>query len=110
MVSNILSVFNPPPSRDLTQEETKDCLPCQLMSSAFALGFGSYLLSGRAFRYNEKDKAKGITLEEFNRYNPAWWRNSLRTFGGGLVLLGLVRGTEGWLWNTDKYTGEGKSR
>ncbi|SCU93652.1 LAMI_0E15126g1_1 [Lachancea mirantina] len=102
MVSNILSVFNPAPSRDLDESETRDCVPCQVMSTLFSLGFGSYLVSGKPFEYCEKDQKKGISLREFNRLNPQWWRITLRSAGGILLLFGLFRGTEGWLWNRGK--------
>lgn len=102
MSSNIISLFNPPPERDLPLEETQDCIPCQVMSTVVALGFGSYLLSGKAFEYSMNDKKKGISFEEFQRRNPKWWRYSLKSLGGSLVVLGLVRGSEGWLWNPEK--------
>ncbi|ODQ77573.1 hypothetical protein BABINDRAFT_9919 [Babjeviella inositovora NRRL Y-12698] len=50
MSSNILSVFNPPPSRDLTPEESKDCLPCQILGGCGALIGGTYLATGLVFR------------------------------------------------------------
>ncbi|AET39671.1 Dmo2p Ecym_4648 [Eremothecium cymbalariae DBVPG len=102
MSSNIFAVFNPPPTRNLEDDESKDCLPCQIMSTVFSVGFGSYLLSGKAFEYSMKDKMKGITVEEFNRMNPKWWRVSVKNLGGAFIILGLVRGTEGWLWTTKK--------
>lgn len=102
MSSNILSVFNPSKQRDLSKEETMDCVPCQIMSSMFALGFGSYLASGKPFEYSEKEKARGVSLAEFERRNPMWWRGAMRGLGGSLVILGFIRGTEGWLWNKGK--------
>ncbi|AMD21246.1 HEL034Wp [Eremothecium sinecaudum] len=100
--SNILSIINPPPPRDISNEEAGDCLPCQVMSTAFSLGFGAYLLSGRAFEYNAKDRAKGISPETFAKQNPKWWQYSVKGIGGSLIMLGLIRGTEGWLWNKSK--------
>lgn len=102
MQSNILSVFNPPPQRELSSEETKDCIPCQVMSTMFSLGFGTYLLSGKPFEYSEKEKKRGITAEKFQQMSPKWWRTSLRTMGGSLIIFGLIRGSEGWLWNKKK--------
>lgn len=102
VMSNILSVFNPPPSRELDEEETRDCVPCQVMSTVFGIGFGSYLVSGRAFKYSEAEKKKGISLEEFNKRNPMWWRRSLKGLGSIFIIMGLARGTEGWLWNKEK--------
>ncbi|SCU92615.1 LANO_0E01530g1_1 [Lachancea nothofagi CBS 11611] len=99
MSSNILSVFNPPPTRELSEEETQDCVPCQVMSTVFSLGFGSYLASGKPFEYSEKERTKGISVEKFQKLNPKWWRTSLRGMGGLLVVFGIVRGTEKWLWN-----------
>lgn len=102
MSSNILSVFNPPPERNLSKEETMDCVPCQVMSTMFALGFGGYLAVGQPFKYTDTERQKGITLEQFKKHNPKWWVNSARGFGGALMIFGLVRGTEGWLWNSNK--------
>ncbi|QLG73417.1 hypothetical protein HG535_0E05010 [Zygotorulaspora mrakii] len=102
MSSNILAVFNPPPQRTLNHEETMDCVPCQVMSTMFAVGFGGYLAAGQPFKFSERERLKGLTLEEFQKRNPKWWVNGLRGFGGALVIFGLVRGTEGWLWNPRK--------
>lgn len=102
MSSNILDIFNPPPRRDLTDKETGDCLPCQVMSTVFSLGYGIYLLSGKATEHTDEKKLKGITIEQFEKQNPKWWRASLKTVGIGLIVLGLFRGTDGFLWNTDK--------
>ncbi|CEP62568.1 Dmo2p LALA0_S05e08526g [Lachancea lanzarotensis] len=101
MASNILSVFNPPPQRELTDEETKDCIPCQIMSTMFSLGFGGYLALGKPFEYSDKEKKRGISLEKFQELNPRWWRASLRGLGGALMVFGVVRGTEKWLWNSN---------
>lgn len=101
-MSNILNLFNPPPSRELTEEETRDCVPCQILSTIFGVGFGGYLASGYAFKYTEAEKKKGISLEQFNKVNPLWWKNSMRGLGSVLVIMGLVRGAEGWLWNKEK--------
>ncbi|CCD22356.1 Dmo2p NDAI_0A01980 [Naumovozyma dairenensis CBS 421] len=101
-MSNILSVFNPPAERNFNEEENLDCLPCQVMNSFLAIGFGTYLASGRAITYSDKDKKKGVTLKEFERRNPLWWRNSIRSIGGGLLVYGVIRGSEGWIWNKDK--------
>ncbi|CCH61775.1 hypothetical protein TBLA_0F02340 [Henningerozyma blattae CBS 6284] len=101
-MSNILNVFNPPPERDLEKTATMDCVPCQIMATMFSIGFGSYLASGRATKYGKKEQAKGVTLQEFEKRNPKWWRSSLRGFGAGLIMFGLIRGSEGWLWNPRK--------
>ncbi|KAG0676632.1 hypothetical protein C6P41_000360 [Kluyveromyces marxianus] len=102
MSSNITSLFNPPPQRELSENETKDCVPCQIMATLFSLGFGGYLASGKPFQYSEVEKKKGVTMEEFIKRNPKWWISSARAFGGALIAFGFVRGTEGWLWNKDK--------
>ncbi|AQZ12091.1 YDL157C [Zygosaccharomyces parabailii] len=101
-MSNIVDVFNPPPQRDLSEEETRDCLPCQVMSSLFTLGFGGYLAAGQPFKYTEKERKRGITVAEFEKRNPLWWRAGLRGFGSALVLFGFIRATEGWVWNKNK--------
>lgn len=102
MSSNIANLFNPPPERDLSVEETEDCLPCQVMATAFSIGFGSYLASGKPFQYGEIEKRKGITVEEFAKLNPKWWVNTIKSFGTVLIVFGIYRGTEGWLWNQQK--------
>lgn len=102
MSSNIKDLFNPPPQRELSEEETRDCVPCQIMASTFALGFGGYLASGKPLQYGDAEKKKGVTIEEFGRLNPRWWVTTVRSFGAGLVLFGIYRGTEGWLWNKTK--------
>ncbi|CAH01791.1 hypothetical protein KDRO_C02750 [Kluyveromyces lactis] len=102
MSSNITSLFNPPAQRDLTDEETRDCIPCQIMATAFSLGFGGYLASGKPFQYGEAEKKKGVTVEQFAKLNPKWWVSSARLFGGALIAFGIYRGTEGWLWNKEK--------
>ncbi|CCE63767.1 hypothetical protein TPHA_0F02860 [Tetrapisispora phaffii CBS 4417] len=102
MSSNILAVFNPPPARDMDKSEYQDCLPCQIMSSFFAIGFGSYLASGKPFKYGEKERKAGMSLADFDKRNPKWWRGTMRGLGGSLVVLGVIRGTEGWMWNKDK--------
>jgi hypothetical protein len=91
-MSNILKVFNPPESRDLTPEETRDCVPCQIMATVTALGAGYWFASGQVFRDDS------ITPQENLKRNPIWWRNSVRIFGVGLLCFGIVRGTEGWIW------------
>ncbi|CAI6414141.1 AEL_HP2_G0006070.mRNA.1.CDS.1 [Saccharomyces cerevisiae] len=101
-MSNILAVFNPPPQRELEKEETMDCIPCQVMSTMFSVGFGSYLASGKPFKYGKKEAKRGISLTEFEKRNPQWWKVTLRSFGGLLIAFGFVRGTEGWLWHKNK--------
>lgn len=95
-MSNILSVFSPPPSRDLTGEETKDCLPCQVMATVSALGAGAWFASGKVFEDDLK-----LTKEESLKKNPIWWRNTIRSSGYLLIAFGIYRGTEGWLWNKE---------
>lgn len=91
-MSNIIKVFNPPESRDLSPEETEDCLPCQIMATFSALGAGAWFASGRVF-HNDT-----ITAEQNLKRNPIWWRTSIRTFGAVLILFGIYRGTEGVVW------------
>ena len=31
-----------------------------------------------------------------------WWRRSLKGLGSIFIIMGLARGTEGWLWNKEK--------
>ncbi|KAG7662681.1 uncharacterized protein J8A68_003811 [[Candida] subhashii] len=80
-MSNILSVFNPPPSRDLSSDEIgKKCIPCTAVQSIAALIGGFWFSSPNQF----KDKVTGkIDLKK----NPLWWQRSVR--GSGIVLFGL---------------------
>ncbi|EGW34284.1 uncharacterized protein SPAPADRAFT_59702 [Spathaspora passalidarum NRRL Y-27907] len=79
-MSNILSVFNPPPSRDLSDAELgKACLPCTAIQSFVAMAGGAYLNSPNQF----KDKAGKIDFVK----HPLWWQRSVR--GAGIVLFGF---------------------
>lgn len=93
-MSNIAKIFNPPESRDLSPEETADCLPCQIMATFSSLGAGYWFASGQVFRDDTISAAENL------RKNPMWWRNTIRTFGVGLLCFGVYRGTEGWVWGT----------
>lgn len=91
--SNILKIFNPSQNfennnnnKNVTDE---DCLGCNVFNSMFLLTGGSYLLSGYPVRKNVK-----WTLQEYNKIHPKWWRTSLRSVGGGVVLFGLYRSVE----------------
>lgn len=102
MPSNILSIFNPPETRDLSDQEVQDCLLCQIMSTTFSLGFGCYLISNMPFKYGDKERAQGISMKEFQIRNPKWWKYTLKGVGASLLILGIVRGTERWIWNRPK--------
>lgn len=86
-MSNILKVFNPPESRDLTEEELKDCLPCQMMASFTGLVGGAYLASGKVFQGEKPGD------------NPRWWKSTVRASGVFMILYGVYRGGQGWLWD-----------
>ncbi|ODV58419.1 Dmo2p ASCRUDRAFT_120849 [Ascoidea rubescens DSM 1968] len=86
-MSNILKIINPPESRDLTDEEVKDCVPCQIMASFTGILGGAYFASGRVF--------KGEKLNS----NPGWWKIFVRSFGAGMIGFGVYRGGQGWLWD-----------
>lgn len=78
-MSNILSVFNPPPSRDVPVTEV-NCLPCTAIQLAVAFGGGLYLNSNLPFSATKDGK---IDLKK----HPQWWQKSVR--GVGIVLVGL---------------------
>lgn len=86
IMSNIANVFNPPKS-----EEIEDCLACDVFNSFFLVGAGSYLISGKAIQKDNK-----ISLEEFHKKNPIWWRNSIKGFGAALIGYGAYRGYDTW--------------
>ncbi|KAI5948897.1 hypothetical protein KGF57_005090 [Candida theae] len=86
-MSNILSVFNPPPPRDIPEKEYKYCLPCTAIQSAVGIGLGSVLSSPNQF----KDSTTGkIDLVK----NPLWWQRSVRSAGVILLALGAYRAGE----------------
>lgn len=55
--SNILDVIHPQTPHDITGEEAKDCIPCQVMGSITALLAGGYFSSGYLFK-NDTDYKK----------------------------------------------------
>ncbi|ODV79942.1 uncharacterized protein CANTADRAFT_89545 [Suhomyces tanzawaensis NRRL Y-17324] len=87
-MSNILSVFNPPPARPLSDEEVgTGCFPCTAMQALTALAGGAYLASGYVFK--DLDTGK-IDLKK----NPMWWQRSVRGMGTVVVGFGVFRGAE----------------
>ncbi|KAH3684316.1 hypothetical protein WICPIJ_004696 [Wickerhamomyces pijperi] len=98
-MSNIVNIFNPKPSRDLTPEEYADCLPCQIMATFGCITAGSYFLTDRL--WNDPN----ISLKENLEKNPIWWRNSIKGLGVLLIGYGGYRGLEAsWGWNQDQKT------
>lgn len=89
--SNIIKIFTNEESRELISEESKDCLPCQIMASFAGVAAGVYFSSGYLFK-NDKDFAK----------NPQWWRSSIRVLGLGLIGFGIYRGGQGFLWDKNR--------
>lgn len=93
-MSNIANVFNP-------QQESKpveDCLSCDIFNSIFLLGAGGYLSSGKAIL-----KDKKVSVEEFNKKNPIWWKNSVRGFGVFLIGYGIYRSFDTYeSWKTSE--------
>ncbi|PVH16673.1 uncharacterized protein CXQ87_004969 [Candidozyma duobushaemuli] len=79
-MSNIINVFNPPPSRSLGDEE---CLGCTAVQSVVCLGGGGYFLSSLPF------KGKNGTVDL--RKHPIWFQRGVRGVGIGLVALGMYR-------------------
>lgn len=79
-MSNIANVFNPPPGRDLSDEE---CLGCTAVQLAVCLGGGSYFLSSMPF----KDKTGLVDL----RRHPVWFQRGIRATGIGLLALACYR-------------------
>lgn len=80
-MSNILSVFNPPPARDLPDV---DCLPCTAIQGAVSLFGGSFLVSGIPFRDSK------LNLIDIVKH-PLWWQRSVRGFGIGVIGFGVFR-------------------
>lgn len=87
-MSNILKVFNPPESIDLSDE--KPCIQCQVMATVAAVAAGTYMATGMVFN-GEKP---GV--------NSKNWKMFIRSSGIGLIGYGIYRGGEYWLWNVDK--------
>lgn len=89
-MSNILSVFNPPPARDIPDEP---CLPCTAIQSLMSFAGGLYLNLNSLF----KDLKGKINIHK----NPIWWQNSVKSLGILLIGLGAYRAGEAGLmvWN-----------
>ena len=81
-MSNILSVFNPPPSRDIPDEP---CLPCTAIQSLMSFAGGLYLNLNSLF----KDLKGKINVHK----NPIWWQNSCQV---AWYLVDRSRGLQGW--------------
>ncbi|PSK35812.1 hypothetical protein C7M61_004294 [Candidozyma pseudohaemuli] len=79
-MSNIINVFNPPPSRLLGDEE---CLGCTAVQLVVCLGGGGYFLLSLPF------KGKNGTVDL--RKHPIWFQRGVRGVGIGLVALGMYR-------------------
>lgn len=102
--SNILKVFNPPNPYGTGEQNgnspdkgnvDEDCIGCNAFSSLFSLVGGSYLLSG----YPTRRSNSKWTEQEYNKIHPKWWRTSLRSVGGLVVIFGLYRAVETYqLW------------
>lgn len=89
--SNILNIFNQGESSTAVADQ-EICLPCQIMGVFTCFAGSAYFLSDLPFK------------DANPKQNPLWFRYALRTSGVALFGLGVYRGTEGWLWNTDaKY-------
>ena len=84
-MSNIFSVFNPFPSRDLPASEV-DCLPCTLVHSAFAI-CGGYLLSFFSELPFKEGKENKIDFKK----HPLWWQRPVRGIAGVMIGFGAYR-------------------
>lgn len=93
-MSNIANVFNPPTE----SKPVEDCLSCDVFNSFFLFAAGGYLASGKAITNDKK-----LSLEEFNKKNPVWWRNGIRGFGGVLIAYGFYRSYDTYeSWKTSQ--------
>lgn len=113
MRSNILKLFqfgqdneyNTDNSNDnlsLGNNDTKsieNCLGCDIFNSVFLLIGGSILSSGSLIRKDPK-----LSVSQFNKLHPLWWRRGLRFAGVGVLGLGVYRTVE-WIynWKLDLY-------
>lgn len=82
--SNILLIFLPRSPRALGPEETgEDCLACTATQSVVAMATGAWLCLPLPFTEKNGliDAAK----------NPKIWRALVHTFGGAVVVFGIVR-------------------
>lgn len=79
-MSNILSVFNPPPLRDLGEE---DCIPCTLVQLVVCFAGGGYF----ALRMPFQGKDGAVDLKK----HPLWFQRGVRGAGLALVALGMFR-------------------
>lgn len=91
-MSNILSVFNPPPARDLSDEEVgRGCIGCTAVQGATAMGVGAYMALGAILKPLAQSLAKTGPVT-----HPPWWKASVRAGGALLVIFGAVRAAEAW--------------
>lgn len=92
-MSNILNVFNPPPGKNLPDE---DCLGCTAVQLAVSFVGGGYFLSSLPF----KDKSGLVDLKK----HPVWFQRGVRGVGVGLIGLSFYRlGEVGKIFYNRKY-------
>lgn len=99
--SNIIGLISQNAPSKSEQIDYEDCVPCQVMATAFALSLGTYFQTQHPFPKTKKTNGKEIALsaKEWEHLFPKWYRNSLKCTGWGLIGFGIVRGTENWLWS-----------
>lgn len=77
------------PIRDNGLKSIENCLGCDIFNSVFLLTGGSILSSGVLIRKDPK-----LSVTQFNRLHPRWWRAGLRFAGVGVIGLGIYRTIE----------------
>jgi hypothetical protein len=93
-MSNILSVFNPPPGRDLSDEEVgKGCIGCTAIQGGTAIALGAYMALGAILKPLVQSLAKQSGTPVVH---PTWWKATIRSGGAFLVVFGAVRVAEAW--------------
>ncbi|KAL6928396.1 hypothetical protein ACO0SA_003135 [Hanseniaspora valbyensis] len=101
--SNILNLMSQNGPSDSEKIEYEDCIPCQVMATAFALSLGTYFQTQHPFPKTKKmgDREVLMSVKEWEHLYPKWYRQSMKFTGWMLIGFGIVRGTENWLWSRD---------
>lgn len=102
--SNIINLFSQNSPQNSKEIQYEDCIPCQVMATAFALSLGAYMQTQHL--YPKEVKGKPLTPADWEKTYPKWYRTSMKVTGAGLIMFGLVRGSEHWLWNKTQKKNE----
>ncbi|KAL6948090.1 hypothetical protein ACO0OE_002113 [Hanseniaspora uvarum] len=103
--SNIINLFSQNSPKDSKEIKYEDCIPCQVMATAFALSLGAYMQTQHLYP-KETKKGEKLNPIEWEKMYPKWYRTTMKATGLGLIVFGCVRGSEHWLWNKEEKKNE----